>query len=72
MSKTRRTPLTKEEIKEHHEFKKKKKEVEEKYLEQFLEEQYEELRHPGLRDNDQEQGKSVHEEQQTNAGGSTF
>lgn len=50
MSKTRRTPLTKEEIKEHHEARKKKLENERKYLEQFLEEQYEELRHPGLSD----------------------
>ncbi len=59
MSKTRRTILTKEEIKEHHEARKKKKEVEEKYLEQLLEEQYEELRDVGRGDLDPEQGVAI-------------
>ena len=60
MGKTRRTPLTNEEIKEHHEFKRIVRLNNKLLLEQFWKDQLEELRHIGLRDHDKEQGESVH------------
>jgi hypothetical protein len=62
MGKTRRNPLTKEELKEVHEFRAKKKREYDELLKQLWKDQIEELRRIGHGDNNQEQGKSIHEE----------